>query len=105
MADDDRSLGQLVSDTRSQVAKGKSDRKKSVGSAISGGLRDLSSTEKDAADRAASNIHAVSYHKGGVIRKAGLKRLEKGERVIARGKRKRVDRLMKRSGMRMKARR
>jgi len=46
----------------------------------------------------------VAYHRGGKIRKTGLKRLEKGERVIAKGKTKRVEKMMRKAKMRMKAR-
>lgn len=78
-----------------------------------GGLRgagaSLSQTGRDMTDSArastAAGIHAVQYHRGGKVRKTGLARLEAGERVIAKGKRKRVDRLMKRDGMKMRAKR
>lgn len=106
MADDDgyRSLGDTVSDSRSQIDKGKADRKSDRGSAIAGGLSRLSSTEKDASDRASSNIHAVSYKRGGQVKRTGLARLHKNEYVVPRGKVKRVKKAMRRSGIRMKGR-
>jgi len=73
------------------------------------GGRDLSESGNrmmsDARDEAASKIGPVQYHRGGKVRKTGNARLKKGERVIPAGKRKKVERLMKRSGMSMKARR
>jgi hypothetical protein len=47
----------------------------------------------------------VPYKRGGKVRRTGKAILHKGERVIPRGKRRKVERLMKREGMRMKARR
>ena len=92
-------------DSSSTSSSSKSSKTKARGSALAGGLSNLSSRENDAADRAASKIGPVTYHRGGKVRKGGTARLLKGERVISRGKRKKVDRLMKREGMRMKARR
>lgn len=50
----------------------------------------------DSRDEAASNIHAVSYRKGGKTRKNGVANLHKNERVIPANKRKKVERMMKR---------
>ncbi len=83
MADDDdsgRSLGELVSDTRSETSKGKSDRSKARGSALSSGLSKMGSDERDSADRASSKIGPVQYRKGGKIRK----RKRSGKRMKAR---------------------
>jgi hypothetical protein len=112
MADDDgyRSLSQTLSDTSSQTSKWDSDRKnsptrkavRSAGSSLSAsGDRMIA----DSRDEAASNVHAVQYKRGGKVRKTGPAVVHKGERVISAGKRKKVDRMMKRSGMSMKARR
>jgi SLT domain-containing protein len=57
----------------------------------------------DSGRAAASSVHAVQYKRGGKVRKTGMAKVHKGERVIPAGKRKKVERLMKRSGMRMKA--
>lgn len=44
---------------------------------------------------------AASYKRGGKIRKGGMKRLHSNERVIPANKRKKVERLMKREGMKL----
>jgi hypothetical protein len=49
-----------------------------------------------------SNLAAMK--RGGKIRKTGVRELHKGERVIPAGKVKRVEKMMKRSKMRMRAR-
>lgn len=59
----------------------------------------------DSRDEAASNVRPVQYKRGGKVRKTGRAIVHKGERVIPAGKRKKVERLMKRSGMRMRSRR
>jgi hypothetical protein len=56
-----------------------------------------------AQDQRAASIGPVTYHRGGKVRKGGTARLLKGERVISRGKVKKVERLMKRNKMRMKS--
>ena len=113
MADDDdgyRSLGQTVSDTRSQIDKGKKDRSDS---GVRGGLKAAGSSLSasgdrmisDSRDEAASSVHAVQYKRGGKVR--GKKRANRAvpiiahenERVIPANKRKKVERLMKREGM------
>jgi hypothetical protein len=58
----------------------------------------------DSRDEAASKIGPVQYRKGGKVRKTGPAILHKNERVIPAGKRKKVERMMKRSKMRMKGR-
>ena len=72
-----------------------------------GGLRavgsSLSSSGQDEMDRS-SSITPVSYHRGGKVRKGGKARLLKGERVIPKGKVKRVEKMMRKKKMRMKAR-
>jgi hypothetical protein len=52
----------------------------------------------DSRNEAASNIHAVSYKRGGKVRKTGLARLHKGEYVVPRNKVRKVKRAMRRSG-------
>ena len=59
---------------------------------------------EDSRSSAAAGIHAVSYKKGGRVKRTGLARLHKGERVIPRSKVKRVEKMMKRSKMRMRTR-
>lgn len=56
-----------------------------------------------ARDEAASSIRPVQYKRGGKVRKTGPAIVHKGERVIPAGKRKKVERMMKRSGMRMRS--
>ena len=57
----------------------------------------------DARSEAASRIGPVSYKSGGKVRKTGMARLHKGERVVPRGKVKRVEKMMRKGKMRMKA--
>lgn len=69
--------------------------------------RRLSASGDDMMSRAASDadsrIGPVQYKRGGKVRKTGPAILHRGERVIPAGKRKKVERMMKRSKMRMKA--
>ena len=51
-----------------------------------------------------SRISPVSYHRGGKVRKGGKARLLKGERIIPKGKTKRVEKMMRKAKMRMKSR-
>lgn len=74
-----------------------------------GGVRaageSLMDSGRDEMDRASSDsIRPVSYRDGGKTRKTGLARLHKGERVIPRGKVKKVEKLMRSKKMRMKSR-
>lgn len=46
-----------------------------------------------------SNVGKVEYHRGGKVRKTGVAIVKRGERVIPSGKRKKVERQMKRKGM------
>jgi hypothetical protein len=56
-------------------------------------------------DNASSErITPVSYKRGGKTRKAGPANLHKGERVIPKGKVKRVEKMMRKAKMRMKTR-
>jgi hypothetical protein len=75
--------------------------------ALKGGGSSLSSTGKQliASSIEAGGQRPVYYRKGGKVRKTGKAVLHAGERVIPKGKRKKVERMMKREGMRMKARR
>ena len=59
---------------------------------------------EDSRNEAASSVHAVAYKRGGKVRKTGPAIVHRGERVIPAGKVKRVEKMMKRSKMRMKAR-
>ena len=87
----------------SSGSSGSSRLKKAIGSAG----RSLSSSGQsmmaDSGREAASNVHAVSYKRGGKVRKTGGANLHKGERVIPRGKVKKVERMMRKSKMRMKS--
>lgn len=56
-------------------------------------------------DEAASRSGPVSYKRGGKVRKTGTANLHSGERVIPKGKVKRVEKMMRKSKMRMKAKR
>lgn len=67
-------------------------------------LNESGNSEMDASrSEAASKIGPVSYKRGGKVRKTGTANLHKGERVIPRGKVKRVEKMMRKSKMRMKA--
>ena len=78
-------------------------------SKTAGGLRaagaSLSQSGQDMMDRASSSsITPVAYKRGGKVRKTGGAVVHKGERVIPAGKVKRVEKLMRKAKMRMKAR-
>jgi hypothetical protein len=104
-----RSLGQNVSDSQRQIQQGKDSRG-------SGGLRaglkaagsSLSSSGSQMTDDAryeeASRIGPVAYKRGGKVRKTGGAIVHKGERVIPKKKVKRVEKMMRKAKMRMKAR-
>lgn len=76
-------------------------------SALGAAGKSMSSSGQSMMDRSAeeasSRIGPVSFKRGGKTRKTGLARLHKGERVIPRGKVKRVEKMMRKSKMRMKA--
>jgi SLT domain-containing protein len=52
----------------------------------------------DAARQDSANIHAVSYKRGGKVKRTGLARLHKGEVVVPRNKVKKYRKAMRRSG-------
>lgn len=58
----------------------------------------------DSRDDAAAHVGPVQYRKGGKVRKTGPAIVHRGERVIPKSKVKRVEKMMKRKKMRMKAR-
>ena len=65
----------------------------------------LSSSGQDEMDRASSmSITPSQYKRGGKVRKTGGAIVHKGERVIPKGKVKRVEKMMRKKKMRMKAR-
>ena len=65
----------------------------------------LSSSGQSEMNRSSNmSITPSQYKRGGKVRKTGMAKLHKNERVIPAGKRKKVERLMKKSEMRMKAR-
>ena len=53
------------------------------------------------ADRMGGSVGKVEYHRGGKVRKTGPAIVKRGESVIPAGKRKKVERLMKRKGMKL----
>lgn len=59
---------------------------------------------QDSRDEAAAHVGPVQYRKGGKVRKTGPAIVHRGERVIPKSKVKRVEKMMKRNKMRMKAR-
>ena len=68
--------------------------------------RSLMDSGRDELDSAASrSITPVQYRKGGKVRKTGGAIVHKGERVIPKSKVKRVEKMMRKSKMRMKAKR
>ena len=94
-----RSLGDHVEDTKRQTSKGKSDRTKSAVSAAGSDLRSYGDDEARTASQTGQSIRPVAYKRGGKVRKTGLALLHKDERVVPASKRKKTERLMKRSGM------
>ena len=64
----------------------------------------LSDYGRDEMDQSSRGITPVQYRHGGKVRKTGPAILHKNERVIPANKRRKVERLMKRSKMRMKSR-
>jgi SLT domain-containing protein len=65
---------------------------RAAGSALSSAGSGMMS---DSAREAASNVHAVSYKRGGKVKRTGLARLHKGEVVVPRGKVKRMKKAMR----------
>lgn len=103
--DSDRSLGQTVSDSKRQIQQGKDSRSSSARAGLKSAGSRLSQTGSDMLDRAASErIAPVAYKRGGKVRKTGGAVVHKGERVIPKGKVKRVEKMMRKAKMRMKAR-
>lgn len=73
-------------------------------STVGSGMQAVGQSMMDrSAEEASSRIGPVSFKRGGKTRKTGLARLHKGERVIPRGKVKRVEKMMRKSKMRMKS--
>jgi len=66
-------------------------------------LGDWARIEGENAGRIGESIQPVKYHRGGKVRKTGPAVLKRGERVIPAGKRKKVERLMKRNKMKMRS--
>jgi hypothetical protein len=74
-------------------------------SRLKGAGESLMSSGRDEMESASDDrISPVSYRKGGRVKKTGMALLHRNERVIPAGKRKRVERMMKRSGMRVNGR-
>lgn len=90
-------------DSRSSGSSSSSD-KKGKTRAVGDALKSMGDRETDRANAISSSIRPVAYKRGGKVRKTGPAILHKNERVIPAGKRKKVERMMKRSKMRMKAR-
>lgn len=83
--------------------KSKSRGKRALGAAGSSLSSSGQSMIDGSRDEAASSVHAVSYRKGGKIRKTGVKNLHRGERVIPKSKVKRVDNMMRKAKMRKRS--
>ena len=85
-----------------------SDNSNRVKKAIGAAGRSLSASGQsmmdDSRNEAASSVHAVQYQRGGKVRKTGMAKVHRGERVIPASKVKRVEKMMRKSKMRMKAR-
>ena len=65
----------------------------------------LEQAGRDMMDKASeTRITPVQYHNGGKVKRGGPARLLKGERVIPRGKVKRVEKMMRKAKMRMMSR-
>ena len=62
-------------------------------------------SKMESAGKHAERVEPVEYHRGGKVRKTGPAILKRGERVIPADKRKKVERLMKKSKVRMKDKR
>lgn len=62
----------------------------------------MDSGDAEMSSAAGRGITPVSYKRGGKVRKTGLARLHSGERVIPRGKVKKVERMMKSKRMKMR---
>jgi hypothetical protein len=92
--DDDSSSSS--SSTRDKVKSGA----KAAGRSLSESGQSMMS---DARSEAASRVGPVSYRRGGKVRKTGMAKLHRGERVVPRGKVKRVEKMMRKGKMRMKA--
>ena len=67
-------------------------------SAAGSSLSSYGQSEMDSARQDAANIHAVSYKRGGKVKRTGLARLHKGEVVVPRNKVKKYRKAMRRSG-------
>ena len=70
----------------------------------SAGASMVKSGQEELSRAASERITPVSMKRGGKVRKTGLKNLHKNERVIPKGKVKRVEKMMRKAKMRMKAR-
>jgi len=91
-------------DNSQSSSSGTEDRVKSAAKAAGRSLSESGQRAiSEARSEAASRIGAVQYKRGGKVRHTGLAKLHKGERVIPAGKRKKVERMMRKEGMRFKA--
>ena len=75
---------------------------KRVLSAAGSGLQEAGRDLMDS-KRSGGGVDYNSYKRGGKVRKTGPANLHKGERVIPRSKVKRVEKMMRKTKMRMKA--
>lgn len=97
MADDDTSTSTSTKRWKDSTAAKAT---RSAGESLSSSGQSMMDSSRS---EAASNIHAVSYKRGGKVRKTGPANLHKGERVVPRGKVKAVEKSMRRMKMRMKS--
>ncbi len=105
------SAGDTLSSMASGGASGGSDssstpwKKSRTAGAMRSAGSSLSRSGEDMMDRASSErITPVQFKRGGKVRKTGIAKVHKNERVIPAGKVKRVEKMMRKAKMRMKAR-
>jgi len=77
---------------------------KTAGGMRSAGASMVKSGQEELGRAASERITPVQYGRGGKVRKTGGAVVHKGERVIPKGKVKRVEKMMRKAKMRMKAR-
>jgi hypothetical protein len=97
MADDD-------SDSSSTDTSNSRWKKSKTAGGLRGAGKSLSSMSQSEMDSASRTIAPVQYKRGGKVRKTGGAIVHKGERVIPKSKVKRVEKMMRKKKMRMKAR-
>lgn len=74
-----------------------------AGKQLSDSGRDMMDQARSDADARSGPVSYGSYKRGGKVRKTGLARVHRGERVIPRKKVKRVEKAMRKSGIRYRS--